>query len=174
MPADVREHLEEVFFYEADHRIARVVFIASPHRGSSFATNWISRLGDWLVDLPDEFDAIDTWIRREQARVSAGEEFQLGRGVPTSIDDLQPDSPHLLAYQQTPMRADVPFHLIAGDRGDGTDGIVAIDSALIGGARSSLIVESGHNAHGHPLSIREVRRILLEHLVETTPTSNRP
>ena len=94
--------------------------------------------------------------------------------MPTSIDDLQPDSPHLLAYQQTPMRADVPFHLIAGDRGDGTDGIVAIDSALIGGARSSLIVESGHNAHGHPLSIREVRRILLEHLVETTPTSNRP
>lgn len=169
MPADVREHLREVFFYDADPYIARVVFIASPHRGTRFATNWISRLGDWLVDLPDEFDSVDVWFRQEQRRVSVGREYQLGRGVPSSIDDLRPDSPHLLAYQRTPLREGVPFHLIAGDRGDGSDGVVPVDSALIGGARSSLVVESGHDAHGHPLAIREIRRILLTHLRDLPP-----
>lgn len=166
MPDSVRTHLDEVFFYEADEQIARVVFIATPHRGSGFANNWISRLGDWLIDLPEDFDDVDEWFRAEQARVNAGREYQLGRGVPSSIDDLQPDSPHLRAYLLTPMRKDVPFHLIAGDRGNGSDGIVPVESALIEGAESQLVVESGHEAHTHSLAIREVRRVLLLHLQE--------
>lgn len=166
VPRPVREHLEEVFFYEHDERIARVVFIATPHRGSGFANNWISRLGDWLIDLPDEFDDVDAWFGVEQARVDASRDFQLGRGVPSSIDDLQPDSPHLRAFFETPMRPGVPFHLIAGDRGNGSDGIVPVESAMIEGAESRLVVESGHEAHTHPLAIREVRRVLLLHLQE--------
>lgn len=164
MPPSVREHLGEVFFYEPDERIARVVFIATPHRGSGFANNWISRLGDWLIDLPDDFDDIDAWFDVEQTRIDAGPEFQLGRGVPSSIDDLQPDSPHLRAFFETPMRPGVPFHLVAGDRGNGSDGIVPVESAMIEGAESRLVVESGHEAHTHPLAIREVRRVLLLHL----------
>jgi len=164
MPEDVRTHLEDVFFYSADPDIARMVFIATPHRGSRYASNWISRLGDYLVDLPDEFDAVDRWFIDEKRRVEPGPEYQLSRGVPSSIDDLREDSPHLRAYLETPVREDVPVHLIAGDRGDGTDGIVALKSAIIEGAASTLVVRSEHDVHTHPLAIREVRRILLLHL----------
>ncbi|MEO1279275.1 MAG: hypothetical protein AAFV77_09985 [Planctomycetota bacterium] len=168
MPVEVRAHLQEVFFYNANPGIARLVFIATPHRGSGFASNWISRLGDLLVDLPDEFDSIDPWFLAERERVQPGPEYQLERGIPSSIDDLREDSPHLIAYLETPMREGVPFHLVAGDTGDGTDGIVSVESATIDGAKSRLIVESGHEAHTHPLAIREIRRILLLHLEETS------
>jgi pimeloyl-ACP methyl ester carboxylesterase len=164
MPSDVRDHLREVFFYEADEGIARVVFMGVPHRGSRIASNWLGRLGDALIRLPDEFDSIDAWFEGERDRLSPGRQFQLGRGVPSSIDDLQSDSPHLLAYLNTPMRAGVPYHLIAGDQGNGSDGVVTVESAVVEGAESLLVIDSNHDVHMHPLAIREVRRVLLLHL----------
>lgn len=164
MPPDVREHLREVFFYKADEGVARVVFLGVPHRGSRIASNWLGRLGDSLIRLPDEFESIDAWFERERERLSPGKEFQLGRGVPSSIDDLQSDSPHLLAYLNTPMREGVPYHLIAGDQGDGSDGVVTVESAVIEGAQSLLVVDSDHDVQAHPLAIREVRRVLLLHV----------
>ena len=44
------------------------------------------------------------------------------------------------------------------------DGVVAYSSAHIEGVVSEKIVISGHSAQGHPDTIAEVRRILLEHL----------
>lgn len=164
MPPEVREHLREVFFYEADEGIARVVFLGVPHRGSRIASSWLGRLGDSLIRLPDEFDSVDAWVERERERLSPGEAYQVHHGVPSSIDDLQSDSPHLLAYLRTPMLPSVPFHLIVGDRGDGTDGVVSVESAVIEGSQSLLVVESGHDVQAHPLAIREVRRVLLLHL----------
>ncbi len=164
MSPDVRTHLQEVFFYEPVDGIARVVFLGTPHRGSHVASNWLGRLGDWMIDLPDEFDAVDEWFRVERARLKPGREYQLGRGVPSSIDDLRSDSPHLLAYLAAPLPEDLPFHLIVGDRGDGSDGVVPRESAIIDGATSLLVIDSSHQVQEHPLAIREIRRILLLHL----------
>ncbi|MEM6551376.1 MAG: hypothetical protein AAF750_04530 [Planctomycetota bacterium] len=167
MPDDVRAHLREVFFYEADQGIGRVVFIASPHGGSQIAKSWIGRAGDKLIQLPGELLSVGQWMRAESRRLSADTSFQLARGVPSSIDDLQEDAPHLIAYQEMPIREGLPYHLIAGRK----DWVVSLDSALLPGGESELIVESGHDAHAHPLAIREVRRILLEHArASDTPT----
>ena len=164
MSDEVRAHLQEVFFYGSDPDIARVVFLAVPHRGSHVASSWVGRLGDSLIRLPDEFDSIDAWARAERRRLSPTREYQPSRGVPSSIDDLRSDAPHLLAYLGTPLREGLPHHLIIGNKGNNTDGVVTVESATIEGAQSQFVVESGHDVQEHPLAIREVRRILLLHL----------
>ena len=63
----------------------------------------------------------------------------------------------------------MPYHSIIGNNKEGgtpggTDGIVPYSSSHLDGARSELIVHSGHSAQKNPLAIQEVRRILLLHL----------
>lgn len=165
-PAEVRAHLEAVFFYEANPDVTRAIFIASPHAGSPLASSLGGRLGDALIELPDEFDPIDRWFEQERRQRSIGLEYQLGRGVPSSIDDLQPDSPHLRAYQHMPIDPRVTYHVIYGNVGDGSDGVVPVESARFRGAASERGVDADHSVHTHPLAIREVRRILKTHLRE--------
>ena len=44
------------------------------------------------------------------------------------------------------------------------DGVVPAASAHLEGAESELVVPADHfHVHQHPLAVREVRRILLEH-----------
>ena len=50
----------------------------------------------------------------------------------------------------------------------GTDGIVAYQSAHLDGAESELVILSGHDVQKQPAAIKEVRRILLEHLGEAS------
>lgn len=163
MPPVVREHLHEVFFYEADQCVSRVVFIATPHKGSSIASSLVGRIGDSMVSLTDELNEVDRWFRAEQLNVEQDPTRQLHQGVPTSIDDLRPDSPHLVAYTKLPIRSGVQYHSIAGNASGDSDGVVSVESALLEGAESELVVDAGHNVHEHPMTIREVRRILLLH-----------
>jgi len=44
------------------------------------------------------------------------------------------------------------------------DGVVKYSSAHLDGMESEFIVNTGHFCQGHPLTIEEVRRVLLEHL----------
>ncbi|MGB9056689.1 MAG: hypothetical protein WCC54_30925, partial [Pseudolabrys sp.] len=62
-------------------------------------------------------------------------------------------------------------HSIIGDRGRGdtpnsSDGIVPYWSSHLDGAKSELIVHSGHGAQYDPEAIREVERILKENLTD--------
>jgi hypothetical protein len=43
------------------------------------------------------------------------------------------------------------------------DSVVQYSSAHLEGMESEFIVHSGHSCQGHPLTIEEVRRILLKH-----------
>jgi hypothetical protein len=57
-----------------------------------------------------------------------------------------------------------------------TDGVVAYESAHIEGVESEKVVHFGHSTQGHPETIEEVKRILIEHLnqgpvVVHTPTA---
>jgi len=59
------------------------------------------------------------------------------------------------------------YHSIIGNnkqagKAAGTDGVVPYWSSHLGGAKTEVIVKSGHDAHTHPLAIKEVKRILLE------------
>ena len=48
----------------------------------------------------------------------------------------------------------------------GSDGVVRYESAHVDGVDSELVVRSSHSAQGRPETIREIRRILLEHAAE--------
>jgi hypothetical protein len=68
--------------------------------------------------------------------------------------------------QEIPISQYVACHTIAGQKSDDveSDGIVPHSSSHLEGAASEKIVPAGHSAHYHPLAILEVRRILQEHL----------
>jgi hypothetical protein len=50
-----------------------------------------------------------------------------------------------------------------GPKEKGADGIVMYESAHIDGVASEKVVRSSHSTQGHPETIQEIKRILLEH-----------
>ena len=52
------------------------------------------------------------------------------------------------------------------------DGVVEYSSAHLDGMESEFIVHSGHSCQGHPLTIEEVRRILIEHAISAGAIPN--
>lgn len=165
-----RELLARIFYAPRDPDITRVVFVASPLRGADLATGFLARIGRGMVKLPEAFVQASRELRgyRPEGGWWHGAN---NSAVPTSIDTLRPDAPTLGVYNATPI--EIPHHTIigiegAGDPRGGSDGVVAYWSASVLTAESEVIVRSGHNAHEHPLAIRELRRIVLKHLEMAT------
>ncbi len=87
----------------------------------------------------------------------------------TSAQSLRDDNPLLLALADLPIAEGVTYHSIIGDaqangRTGGSDGIVPYSSSHVPGAKSELIVHSGHSVQHTPQAARETERIILEHL----------
>lgn len=168
LPED-REVLERVFFNGPMPGVTRVVFIATPHRGSVIADWTIGRFASRLVRLPPTllesagrvFEANPDGIRRSlDGRVR----------VATGIDSLSPNSAFLKAQADLPFPEGVTAHSIIGRRsgGDGpggSDGVVPYSSAHVPGVASELIIgDSDHGVPARPAATREMYRILMEHL----------
>jgi len=163
-PADC-ELLRNALIFKPRPEVRRVVFIATPHRGSRVDRGGLGRLGSRLVRLPDP-------LRASYGRLIArnGPDFfveRFRRGLPTSIDELEWRSPILMLLDELRLAPNVTAHSIIADRRDppgagGSDGLVAYESAHWDGAASESLVSSGHLCQDHPAVIREVRRILEE------------
>jgi hypothetical protein len=90
------------------------------------------------------------------------------KGLPTSIDELEWQSPILMGLDELGLSPTVKAHSIIADRRDpprarGSDGLVPYESAHLDGVATESLVSSGHLCQDHPAVIREVRRILVEH-----------
>lgn len=144
--------------------VSRVIFVATPHRGSKLALRPISGFVASLIQLP--FSALTPY--RSQIIQSIRDDVRSTFVSPAnSIRFLRANSPMLMAILKLPMRKDVPFHTIIGDRGKNnsphsTDGVVPYWSSHLEGAVSEKAVPSGHGANENAQGIEEVRRILLE------------
>ena len=95
------------------------------------------------------------------------------------MDLLAPNAPALEVLADRPRPPGVHYHSVigvapkcsavverwlAGDSNEPGDGVVPAASAHLDGVDSELIVPADHfHVHQHPLAVREVRRILLEH-----------
>ena len=163
----MRTQLQELFYFEPSPHIRRVVYIGTPHNGSSVANQWIGRIGSYLVRIPDaEKRLYDAFLASNPGVVH---EFAAKR-IPTSVDMLEPNNPILNSMAHLPKAPCVTTHSIIGTGGrslcrEPSDGVVPVASAQIPGVESELFVDEEHeHLHHDPETIQEVLRILRRHL----------
>jgi pimeloyl-ACP methyl ester carboxylesterase len=164
-PADC-ELFRSALIYKPRPEVRRVVFIATPHRGSRVDRGGLERLGSRLVRLPD-------LLRASHGRLLARNRpdfftVRFRKGLPTSIDELEWHSPILMRLDELGLEPTIKAHSIIADKRDppaagGSDGLVPYESAHLQGVTSESLVSSGHLCQDHPAVIREVGRILAEH-----------
>jgi pimeloyl-ACP methyl ester carboxylesterase len=170
-----REKLKRYLFLEPLPFVRRVVFIATPHRGSYLAGGFARDLARRLVSLPGNMVARSG----ELVKVMGGSEiggFLRGR-MPTSLDGMSPKNPALLAMADILVAPGIKAHSIIavqdnGDPSKGKDGLVAYRSAHLENVESEFIVRSFHSCLDNPATIEEVRRILRLHLAQTAGASH--
>jgi pimeloyl-ACP methyl ester carboxylesterase len=163
---EARQLLREAMFFEPLPTLRRVVFIATPHRGSYKATGWALDLIRRFITLPG------TLVSQFQGLLKSPTFAHMGiRQLPTSVDNMSPGHPFLRALNSLPIDSRITAHSIIAVLGEGpvtgkTDGVVAYESAHIDGVASEKVVRSSHSTQGHPETVEEVRRILREHVGE--------
>jgi pimeloyl-ACP methyl ester carboxylesterase len=159
-----RELLRSGLMFAARPEVARVVFIATPHRGSPVDRGAVGRIGARLVRKSCPLQAAHDRLVARNPPDYFRDIFR--RGLPTSIDELEEGNAILNALADLPVRASKAHSIIAvrGEPrpGDGSDGLVRYTSAHIDPVASELIVSSGHLCQDHPGVIAEVRRILAD------------
>jgi pimeloyl-ACP methyl ester carboxylesterase len=165
--AETRELLANALLIKPLPFVRRVVFIATPHRGSYQALGMLGSFASWLVNLPGRFTKMSVDFLTLQRKGLVLGTFS-GASVPTSIDNMNPNNRFIQALSATPIADGVVAHSIVGVEGggppaEGGDGVVKYSSAHIDGVESEKIVNSAHSMQGNPETIQEVKRILIEH-----------
>ncbi len=168
-PDETKAILRRTLFVEPSPFVKRVVFISTPHRGSFRSSSWVRKIMRRLIKLPADivqipFDMYD-YVRDDLKNQISGK-------IPTSLDTMSTDNPLLKTLADISLAPGVKGHSIIAvknpkdPREQWNDGVVEYKSAHLEGMESEFILETGHSCQGHPLTIEEVRRILLEHLKE--------
>jgi hypothetical protein len=162
--------LDNVLTFRPLPFVSRVVFIATPHRGSPVADSRFGQAIAALVRQPIEMDARIAQIEALNGPDVISPELR-GRAI-NAITNLRTDSAVLAALNRMPIQPGVRYHsiipLIAG-KAD-TDGVVEYRSSHLEGAASERIVAGTHVSQQEPAVTRELERILYEHLAEAGPT----
>ena len=167
LPEPYREELRRFFYFEPSPDVSRVVFMATPHRGSSIASGPVGRLGSRLVNLPEEMTRRHELLLRCNPGVFTDE---IAERIPTSIDLLNPHSKLLEAIGSLPAADHVCMHSIMGNQcwtllQGKSDGIVPLSSAKEPRAVSEKIVKATHSGiKSHPEAVKEILYILQEQL----------
>ena len=162
---ETRALLKRAMFFEPLPFVTRVIFIATPHRGSFLAENWLGMLARKLVNAPASL----TKSSLEMATLSADPHvFRRRFQLPTSIDNMDWSNPGLRTLESLPIAPGVRASSIIPVKSEpielGDDGVVKYQSAHIEPVESELVVlGSGHSTQANPETIEEVRRILYEH-----------
>jgi pimeloyl-ACP methyl ester carboxylesterase len=161
---DEEKVVRRLAIFEPLPEVKRVVFISTPHRGSYQAGDFVRKLARRFLALPKQ--ALQTTAELLTIAPKIGPGVKLAS---TSLDNMSPDNPAMLALAEIPVTPPIKAHSIIAVKGgdappEGGDGVVKYTSAHIEGVESELVVRSGHSCQSKPETIEEVRRILLEHL----------
>ncbi len=153
-------------YYFSPVEAARVIYLATPHRGAPMAqysiTGWLMGLVELPQTIVEEVINVATlqqdMLLLDPARMT--DWF-------TSGNQLSPDGYSIKGLKGLLVRK-VPTHSIIGDRGkndtpDSSDGVVPYWSSHISWG-TEKIVPSDHSVQDHPDTAKEISRILKEHL----------
>lgn len=166
---EVQRLIADTYFFEPLPFVKRVVYIATPHRGSSLATRGVGQVASLTVRPPPG----PTAIHNEVVTMNPGAfRPEWEKRVPTSIDILEPSSMTLAAIEALRPPCWVTTHSIIGRShaslvSGGDDCVVPVESATTSGATSEIVVPASHTkVHHHPETVAEIKRILTLHLQE--------
>jgi pimeloyl-ACP methyl ester carboxylesterase len=161
---ETRDLLRRAVFVEPLPFVKRVVFIATPHRGSYLAANPIAKFFNKFINLPGGLAKAAAEVAKFRQPSMLGTPY----AIPTALDNMDPSNPFLKTLASLPIAPGVHVHSIIPVKGsgpfeDGDDGVVKYRSAHIEPVESELVVRSAHSTQATPETIEEVRRILYEH-----------
>jgi pimeloyl-ACP methyl ester carboxylesterase len=176
MDGETRQELQQVFYFEELPLVKRVIFLGTPHHGSSLSPSPLGRLAVKLAGTPKRWMEVLNEVAKGNP-----DALQTIPPLATSVDLLDPASPALKLLAARPRPAGVHYHSVIGVTQDNTailerllagaspcepgDGVVPATSAHLDSAESEVTVPADHNRiHQHPLAVLEVRRVLLEHV----------
>jgi pimeloyl-ACP methyl ester carboxylesterase len=176
-PAGVLEQLTAEMIYKPLPEVRRVIFIATPHRGSPLDIKPVRFVASRLVRPAVGSQRAHASLLASNDPAALRPAFRAG--LPTSIDELAWEHPLLLAIDSLPIEPSVKRHSIIADRSqppraDGGDGLVPCASAHHPGATSEFLVSAGHLCLENPDVIGEVARILEEHVAHQCPSGCGP
>lgn len=165
-PKNVLDELRRLLFFEPLPFVSRVVFLATPHRGSELSRGMVGRVGAGLINDPDYIHKLLYQLVTNNPDAFDRRRF---RRFPTSIETLEPSSPILMALLAMKPGPGVAYHSIIGSLRPGpvdqtTDGVVPYRSAHLDGVESEKVVRSDHGVQRDGEAIREVRAILRQHI----------
>jgi pimeloyl-ACP methyl ester carboxylesterase len=146
----------------AGPHFGRLIFVATPHRGVPFNRGAVRSVGGWLARAVSPSIAAQRAVGSHSALVSI-----------TSVDELAWDHPAIQDLERATIATGIPSHSIIASLGTPTadgasDGLVPVASARLEGARSEIVVRAQHVCLQNPDVIREVQRILGEHVRKRT------
>ena len=170
MPArtqrQLRGQLAEYLEFEPLPQVRNAIFVAAPHRGTSFANHRLARWAANLITLPfsmvEQFADVTLAIANAAPRTGKQGLFR----IPNSIDNLSDQDPFIRATADLPISSFVRYHSIIGNDTpklpleESSDGIVPYASAHLAGAESERVIPSGHSVQEQPQANVENRRIL--------------
>jgi len=163
-----RERLAELCYFQPSAAVKRVVFIGTPHNGSSQANRLIGRLGASLVRQDARRQADHQELIQRNPNVFAP---FVRKRIPPSVDLLEPGNPILASMQRLRIGPEVKLHSIIGNGrpmllGGPADGVVPVSSARHSGVESERLVPTKHSGiHRHPMTVEEILGILRRHKV---------
>lgn len=163
---DDRAQLKDIFAWQPERSIHRIIFFNVPHRGTAFADNLIGRIGGDLTHPPQAYQDFFKRIAKANPGAFTPQAAKLAPGKLNGVRSLSPNQPTLRLMGSLPFPPGVAVHSIIGKRGrfrplaKSSDGFVPYSSSHVDGAASELVVPTGHRSYSHPKAVAEVIRIL--------------
>ncbi|MBQ2622090.1 MAG: alpha/beta hydrolase [Thermoguttaceae bacterium] len=163
---ELKAKLGSWFKFTYNTSIHRVIYIATPQRGSAMANLTTRSLGKaFIAKTTDIKDTFKELIKIRDKDIGATSFIY---SHTTSVDSLSSNSPIFPAMEKCIKSPYVKYHSIIGqisDKSQRSDGVVAYRSSHLDGVESELVVESSHTEITHcPATIVEVGRILIENM----------
>src|SRR5262249_14989324 len=158
---ETRARLDQLLFFHPLPYVRRVVFIATPHRGSRVANGPVGRFFGGLIRPPSDQAALVAEVKAWNGPDAVRDENFDRRSV-NAIGNLRVDSPLLLAVCRLAVAPGVPYHTIAFQFAGHAPGdlIVPLWSAHLEGAASEVVFPGYHGSEQSPPALGELRRIL--------------
>ena len=162
-----RDLLRRAVFIKPLPYVRRVVFIATPHRGSYLTEYPVTEFLGQFLTLPLRIVRIGVELARNAGDFKVNPS-NLRSG---SLFGMTPNNPVLQTMAATPIASGVHAHSIIAVAGNGPvegsdDGVVEYSSSHLDGVDSEYIVRSTHSTQSNPYTIEDVRRILLLHAAD--------